>query len=103
MGKVCQPPQRLSWMEIYQRWQTHAVSDVAIFPFDFRHQYPGAPWIELKDGHQLLNTTNPMRATAYHLAVHLVGRSPEFIAAYKLNAWCIMNDCYILREHVLAV
>jgi hypothetical protein len=90
-------------VEVYKRWQSQAVPDVPISSFDFRHQYADAPWICLKDGRQLLYTTNPMRATAYHLAVHLSGRCPEFIAAYKLNAWCIMNDCYFLRHHVLAV
>lgn len=102
MGKTLRVSPWPSWAEVYERWQSHAVPDVPIFPFDFRHQYPGAPWIWLRDGHQLLYTTNPMRATAYHLAVHLSGRSPEFIAAYKLNAWCIMNSCDFLQREVLA-
>lgn len=79
------------------------MSDVATLSFDLQRHFPGAPWVCLKDGHQLLYTTNPMRATAYHLAVHLSGRSPEFIAAYKLNAWCIMNSCDFLQREVLAL
>lgn len=102
MGKAHQIPHWPSWSEIYQRWQAQAVPDVPILSFDFQRHFPGAPWVYPRDGSQLLATTNPMRATAYHLSIHLIGRSPEFIAAYKLNAWCIMNDCYFLREQVLA-
>jgi hypothetical protein len=102
MSKAQKIPPWPSWTKVYERWQSHTVPDISILPFDFRHHYPSAPWICLKDGRQLLSTTNPMHAIAYHLAVLLSDQSPEFIAAYKLNAWCIMNNCSLLQD-LLAV
>lgn len=94
-------PQWPNWATVYSRWQKHSVPDVSIHPFDFRRHFPGAPWVRLRDGSQLLGVTNPEHTTAYHLAVWLAGRSAEFIVAYKLNAWCITNDCDFFRVEVL--
>lgn len=75
--------------------------DLQIVQFQVETFYPGLPWLRLADQRQSSGMSSPQDTTAYHLAKLLPGRSPEYVAAYKLNACCIEYDFHGFRRNVV--
>jgi hypothetical protein len=86
-------PKLPKWSAVLERWNEHKVPDVAISEFTPGKHYPSLPWLRRSTGKQLIGSSNPQQDTAYHICKHLPPEPPEFVAAYKLYAFC--------REHLL--
>jgi hypothetical protein len=86
-------PKLPKWSAVLERWDEHKVPEVEISEFKIGEQYPTLPWLKRSTGRQLIGSSNPQNETAYHICKHLPAQPSEFIAAYKLYAFC--------REHLL--
>lgn len=89
-----------TWRKMIALWHEQQVPSVQIRAFDIKSQMSFAPW-RRKDG-PYIGDTNPLRSTAYHLAVYLQNASLDLLAAYKLHAFCVDNDLGYPHQNALA-
>ena len=77
------------WKNIFQVWQDCEVPSIRSKKFIIEKHYDGCPWFSIKENFQCFSTANPLKSTPYHLCVLLKNQDPEYVAAYKINAFLV--------------
>lgn len=85
------------WDEIWKLWNKYNVPDIKVRNFLIGEYSSHSPWFSLNSNSQYIFVENPLKQTAYHLAIYLKDKSPELLAAYKLYAFL---KCYY-STHIL--